>query len=102
MANLKRQELKRRPSHPGEVLKNIWLDELGLSQIEFAEMLASASGTSIKTSTMQTKLNEIINGKRAVSADFAVLLGKVLDTSPRMWMNMQVNLDIWEAQKRAA
>ncbi len=101
MVNLKRQELKRRPSHPGEVLKNIWLDELGLSQAEFAEMLAAASKAPIKTSTMQTKLNEVINGKRAISADFAVLLSQVLNTSPRMWMNMQVNLDIWEAEKKA-
>ena len=51
---------------------------------------------------MQTKLSEIINGKRAMSAEFAVLLGLVLDTSPRMWMNLQVNLDIWEAEKDAA
>jgi addiction module HigA family antidote len=51
---------------------------------------------------MQTKLREIINGKRAMSADFAVLLGRVLNTSPRMWMNLQINLDIWEAEKNAA
>lgn len=37
-----------------------------------------------------------------MSADFAVLLGQILDTSPRMWMNLQVNLDIWEAEKEAA
>ena len=49
---------------------------------------------------MQTKLNELINGKRAMSADFAVLIGKVLNTSPRMWMNLQTNLDIWEAKKK--
>jgi hypothetical protein len=34
--------------------------------------------------------------------EFAVLLGRVLDTSPRMWMNLQVNLDIWQAEKKAA
>ncbi len=34
--------------------------------------------------------------------EFAVLLGRVLDTSPRMLMNLQVNLDIWQAEKKAA
>lgn len=52
---------------------------------------------------MQTKLNELINGKMAMSADsavLAVLIGKVLNTSPRMWMNLQTNLDIWEAREK--
>ena len=48
----------------------------------------------------KTKLNELINGKRAMSADFAVLIGKVLNTSPRMWMNLQTSLDIWEAEEK--
>jgi addiction module HigA family antidote len=64
--------------------------------------IGGATGGKIKVSTMQTKLSEIINGKRAMSADFAVLLGQVLDTSPRMWMNLQVNLDIWEAERDVA
>lgn len=99
---LKRQQTERAPSHPGKILKSLWLDELGITQLEFAEKLSKATGGKVKVSTMQTKLSEVINGKRAMSADFAVLLGLVLDTSPRMWMNLQVNLDIWEAQKNVA
>ena len=102
MQKIKRQKTQRQPSHPGEILKNIWLDELNYSQSEFAQILSNATQGVVKTSTMQTKLSELINGKRAMSADFAVLLGHVLDTSPRMWMNLQVNLDIWEAEKNAA
>lgn len=102
MEKIKRQRVQRRPSHPGEILKNIWLEELGKTQSQFAEVLSKATGGRVKVSTMQTKLSEIINGKRAMSAEFAVLLGDVLDTSPRMWMNLQVNLDIWEAEKDAA
>ncbi|MDO9183907.1 MAG: HigA family addiction module antitoxin [Bacteriovorax sp.] len=102
MEKLKRQKIERKPSHPGEILKNIWLDELNYTQSGFAALLSAATDDKIKVSTMQTKLSEIINGKRAMSADFAVLLGRVLDTSPRMWMNLQVNLDIWEAEKNAA
>jgi addiction module HigA family antidote len=101
MAKLKRQTIERRPSHPGEILKNIWLDELGYTQSGFSELLSQATAGKVKVTTMQTKLSEIINGKRAMSAEFAVLLGQVLDTSPRMWMNLQVNLDIWEAERDA-
>ena len=92
----------RRPSHPGEILKSIWLDELGYSQTHFAELLAKASGGISKKSTLQTKLNEVISGKRAMSAEFAVLICKVLKTSPKMWMSLQVQLDIWEAEENAA
>ena len=61
-----------------------------------------SSWGNIKKSTMQTKLNEVISGKRAISADFAVLMSKVLKSSPKMWMNLQVQLDIWEAELKAA
>ena len=102
MSSLKRKETTRRPSHPGEILKSLWLEELSLTQLELAEKLSEATKGKVKTSTMQTKISEIINVRRAMSAEFAVLLGKVLNTSPRMWMNLQVNLDIWEASRRAA
>ena len=102
MRKLKRHKTERIPSHPGEVLKILWLDELGLTQAELAQKLSMATGSKVKISTMQTKLSELINGKRAMSADFAVLLGRVLNTSPRMWMNLQVNLDIWEAERKVA
>lgn len=92
----------RRPSHPGEILKSLWLDELGYSQAYFAELLVEGSGGLAKKSTMQTKLNEVISGKRAMSANFAVLISKVLKSSPKMWMNIQIQLDIWEAEERAA
>ena len=98
----KRKEMSRRPSHPGEILKEVWLDELGLSQSLFAEKLSKATKGKIKQSTMLTKLSEVINGKRAMSADFAILISKVLKTSPKMWMNLQVNLDLWEAEKDVA
>lgn len=102
MSTYLRQRPERRPSHPGEVLKELWLDELGYTQTQFCDLLVKAADGAVKKTTMQTKLNEILNGKRAMSADFAVLLSRVLNTSPRMWMNLQVNLDIWEAEERAA
>jgi antitoxin HigA-1 len=92
----------RKPSHPGEILKNLWLNELGYSQSHFADLLVAASGRISKKSTIQTKLNEVLSGKRSMSADFAVLISKVLKSSPKMWMNLQVQLDIWEAEAKAA
>ena len=102
MAIYPKKRPTRRPSHPGEILKELWLDELGYSQSEFAEKLVKASGGSVKKSTMQTKLNEVISGKRAISAEFAVLISKVLGTNPKMWMGLQVALDIWEAEEKVA
>lgn len=101
MAKLIKKRPTRRPSHPGEILKELWLDELGYTQSHFAELLANASGGQPKKSTIQTKLNEVISGKRAMSAEFAVLISKVLKTNPRMWMNLQVQLNIWQAEKVA-
>lgn len=102
MPKYKKKRPTRSPSHPGEILKDLWLDELGYSQSAFADMLVNASKLPVKKSTMQTKLNEVISGKRAMSADFAVLISKVLGTNPRMWMNLQVQLDIWEAEEKVA
>jgi len=99
MATFKKKRLERKPTHPGAVLRRLWLEELGYTQSEFADMLVSASPKIIAKSTMQTKLNELINEKRSMSADFAVLISRVLETSPKMWMSLQTNLDIWKAEE---
>jgi addiction module HigA family antidote len=83
-------------------IKNVWLEDLGYSQSYFAELLVEASGDGFKKTTMQTKLSEVLSGKRAMSADLAVLISKVLKTNPKMWMNLQVQLDIWESEEKAA
>lgn len=101
MATFKKKRPNRKPSHPGEVLKSLWLDELGYTQAEFAQMLVDKTGDRIKLSTMKTKLSEVIKGKRAMTAEFAVLISKVLDTSPKMWMNLQTNVDIWVAEENS-
>ena len=102
MAKYPKKRPARKPSHPGVILKDLWLDELGYSQSRFAELLVDASNGKSKESTMRTKLNEVISGKRSMSAEFAVLISKVLKTSPKMWMNLQIQLDIWEAEERVA
>lgn len=48
---------------------------------------------------MKTKLSEVINEKRAMSAEFAILISKLLGTNPKMWLNLQISLDLWVAEK---
>lgn len=98
----KRVKSERPPSSPGEVLEEIWLKELNLSRSEFSQMLVEASNNKIKLSSMKTKVSEVINGKRAMTADFAILIGKVLNTNPRLWMSLQVNRDLWDAERKVA
>lgn len=99
MKEIKRGKLKRRPSAPGVVLKEIFLDQNGITQSQFAKDLSELTSGKVKESTMKTKLSEVIKGKRAMSAEFAILISMLLDTNPKMWLNLQSSLDLWIAQK---
>lgn len=99
MANLKREELKRRPTPPGEILLRIYLNENGYTQTEFASLLAKATKNKVKESTMKTRLNSVINEKRAMTAEFAIYVSKVLGTNPKMWLNLQSAVDLWDAKE---
>jgi len=77
-------KLKRIPSHPGQILKEEFLDELNISQTE----LASALGTTFRT------VNEIVNEKRNISTEMAMKLSKFFDTSIELWLNLQNQYDI--------
>jgi len=99
MRTIKRGKLKRRPSSPGEILKSIFLDERNISQAEFAKELSALTGGAIKVSTMKTKLSEVIKEKRSMSAEFAILISKLLGTNPKMWMSLQSSLDLWKAEQ---
>ena len=71
----------RAPSHPGEILKELFLDDLGLSQSEFARRIGCAT----------KKINEIINGRRGISAEFAIELADQRNSSVDFWMNAQAH-----------
>jgi len=77
----------RRPTHPGEVLRCDIFPELDLTQQQFADRLGIA----------RHRLNEILNGKRAVTPDTAMRLSRVLGTGPEVWLAMQHALDLWDA-----
>ena len=80
------------PLHPGKVLAEVYMAELDLNQT----MLAKKCGCAPR------KINEIVNGKRGISASFAIVLEAVLGTSAEMWVRMQAEYDLWEARQKAA
>ncbi len=79
-------KLKRRPSHPGKILKEEFLDEMSISQTD----LASALGTTFRT------VNEIINEKRNISTEMAIKLSKYFGTSVELWLNLKNQYDIYK------
>jgi antitoxin HigA-1 len=77
----------RPPTHPGEMLRAEFLEPLGLTQTEAAERL----GISFP------RLNELVNGKRGVTPDTALRLGRLFNTTPGLWLNMQTAWDLYHA-----
>ena len=77
---------------PGEMLLEEFLEPLGLRQAEAAERL----GISLN------RLNEVVLGKRRITADTALRLSKLLKTSPQFWMRLQADWDLHTAVERAA
>src|SRR5262247_675459 len=77
---------------PGEILLEEYLKPLGLGQLEAAKRL----GISLN------RLNEIVLGKRGITADTALRLARLLKTSPQLWMRLQADWDLHEAMERRA
>lgn len=75
------------PPHPGEILRELCLEPMGLSVTEAAEAL----GVSRKT------LSTIINGRAGISPEMAIRLSKAFGTSPESWLNQQQQYDLWHA-----
>ncbi len=79
----------RRPIAPGAVLREDFLQPLGLTQGRAAEALGID----------RTSLNELLNGRRNVTTEMALRLGHAFGTSPQYWLNLQIVLDLFEAQQ---
>lgn len=82
--------LDRKPTHPGAILREDVLPELGMTQTELAERLGVSRLT----------VSELVHEKRGLSVDLAVRLAKLLDTTPESWLRMQEALDLWAARQR--
>lgn len=83
-------KLKRAPAHPGQILKEDFLDELKITQTD----LANALGTTFRT------INEIINEKRSISTEISIKLSKYLGTSVELWLNLQNQFDIYKVYNK--
>jgi addiction module HigA family antidote len=80
---------ERRPIHPGEMLREDFLPEYGLS----VTALAAAAGVS------RQSMNELLRERRAVTPEMALRLGKLFGNSPEFWLNLQRNVDLWDAAR---
>jgi antitoxin HigA-1 len=79
----------KNPFHPGEILLEEFLEPAGVTQAAFAEKLGWTT----------TRLNELIKGKRGITAAAALDLADALGTSPKLWMNLQATFDLDKAAK---
>ena len=77
---------------PGELLLEEYLKPLGIAQVEAARRLKISLN----------RLNEIVLGKRSITADTALRLGRFLKTSPQLWMRLQADWDLHQAILREA
>ena len=87
MSSLNNSGIKRRPTHPGEMLREDFLADCELS----ASALAQASGVS------RQSVNELLRERRAVSPEMALRLARLFGNPPEFWLNAQRAVDLWDA-----
>jgi addiction module HigA family antidote len=80
------------PPHPGEILRELCLEPLGLTVTD----AAAALGVSRKT------LSSILNGRAGISPDMALRLSIAFGTSPESWLNQQMQYDLWVARQASS
>lgn len=79
--------MKRRPTHPGDMLREDFLPDFGLTVAGLAE----AAGVS------RQSINELLRGRRAVSPEMALRLARLFGNTPEFWLNAQRAVDLWDA-----
>jgi addiction module HigA family antidote len=82
---------KRKPRHPGTLIKRQYLEPLEMSNTQLAEIL----GVSRKT------VSEIVNEQASVSPLMALRLAKAFQTTPELWLNLQQKYDLWNAAQES-
>ncbi len=80
------------PPHPGEVIRELCLEPIGVSVTEAARSLG----------VTRKALSELLNGKSGVSPSMALRLAIAFDSSPESWLNMQQQYDLYHARKNPA
>ena len=87
--NEKRFEMHN-PPHPGEVLRELYLQPLGLTVTEAARRL----GVTRKT------VSELVNGRAGVSPEMALRIGTATKSTPESWLNMEMHYDLWQIRRK--
>lgn len=80
---------KRRPTHPGAILRDDVLPALEMTQTEFAQRLGIS----------RLSVSDLLHEKRAMTPEMAARVGKLLNTTPESWLRMQEAVDLWEVQQ---
>jgi antitoxin HigA-1 len=83
------RDSKRKPTHPGEVLREDVLPALSMSQTELARRLGVS----------RLSVSELLLEKRAMSADMAMRVARLTNTTPESWLRMQEALDLWQLER---
>jgi len=83
-------DIRRKPTHPGEILKEDFMKPFGLTQTQLAKEL----DTTFRT------INEIINEKRNISPEMAIKLARYFGTSEELWMNLQNQYDLHQVKSK--
>ena len=78
------------PPHPGEFIREVYLEPFGVSSRSVAEKLKVSPST----------FNRLINGESNVSPEMALRLSKILGRSAESWLALQDNYDLWQARNR--
>jgi addiction module HigA family antidote len=81
---------KRKPSHPGEILDELYIKPLSLNLQKLAERLRLSRNTLFK----------IRSGKASITPAIALALAEAFDTTPQVWTNLQTNYDLWVEQQQ--
>lgn len=79
--------IARRPTHPGEMLREEFMPDFGLSVAKLAEMLGVS----------RQSVNELVHERRSLSTEMALRLARLFGTSPQYWLNMQRGVDLWDS-----
>ncbi len=77
------------PKHPGRVLREEFIEKLGLTQTDLAKHLGCRFA----------KINEILNEKRSITPKFAIQLESVLGLPAELWLSLQAEYDLWKARQ---
>ncbi|MCD6116831.1 HigA family addiction module antidote protein [bacterium] len=75
----------RQPTHPGEILRYEYLEELNMTQQKLSDTIVIT----------RVRINEILLGKRSITPDAAFRLSKFFNTTPEFWIRLQTNYDMW-------